>query len=530
MNPTNTKYLDILHEVAGIIESGSGDRLNEILRIIARRLRLARCAISAVDPRDGKIRICAAFGLTAAQIARGEYRRGEGITGRVIARGEAEYVEDIAREPLFLNRTGSRKNTEKVAFICVPILCEGAVKGSLWLDQAPQAEDEIENLLKFFQILATLIGPLLHVKNAPFSEASVKNLGEFIGNSAAMKRIYAQIIQVAPSHLSVLLEGESGTGKELAARAIHRGSPASDGPFIAVNCAALPDNLIESELFGHEKGAFTSAIRIQKGKFELAHKGTLFLDEIGELGQSAQAKLLRALQEHAIERVGGSRLIPVNVRIIAATNRNLSEMVRNGLFREDLYYRLQVFPISLPPLRERIEDIEPLARHFLEEGARLSGEKALQISSRAMAMLKAYKWPGNVRQLMNVLERASLLAAGEDISSLHLPDYLDAGADKESQERQEMDLKSKIESLEKSAIQAELEKSGGHIGIAAQNLGVTERIFSLRLRRYGIDYREYRKKKICQVKEIEGAVAYPESVPKCPSRGKGRKICKNVEK
>ena len=243
---------------------------------------------------------------------------------------------------------------------------------------------------------------------------------KIIGEDRHLRQVTQQLHRAANTDATVLLEGESGTGKELFARALHALSPRADGPFVAINCAAIPDGLLETELFGHEKGAFTGAAARKPGRFEMAHRGTLFLDEIGDLPLALQAKILRALEEKSFERVGGTSSLHVDVRVVAATNRNLKASVAARLFREDLYFRLSVFPITIPPLRERTDDVAILARHFIEKFCREMTKKALLLSPGALDDLRAYAWPGNVRELQNCIERAVILSDGDTIHSRHL--------------------------------------------------------------------------------------------------------------
>lgn len=331
----------------------------------------------------------------------------------------------------------------------------------------------------FFRLACLFMAPLLSAK------ANENGFGQLTGQSEAMRQTLRQIAIVAPSHSTVLIQGESGTGKELAARAIHRAGPRPDGPFISLNCAALPENLIESELFGHERGAFTGAEKMRIGRFEHANGGTLFLDEIGELGPAIQAKLLRALQERAFERLGGMNTIKVDARIIAATNRDLIKMVEKGEFRRDLFYRLNVFPICMPALRDRPEDILPLAARFLRihaPQARFSGEAA--------SLLQRHSWPGNVRELENIIERAALLLGGDTIL---LPEHLPF-LQNESRFGAEttVNLAKRIADLEQEYIIKALALSMGKINKAAGRLGLTERELGLRLKKYGISYKTYR--------------------------------------
>jgi Nif-specific regulatory protein len=311
-----------------------------------------------------------------------------------------------------------------------------------------------------------------------------------IGNSNKMREVYQMISQVCKSNATVLIRGESGTGKELVANSVHYNSHRAKGPFIKVNCAAIPANLIESELFGHEKGAFTGAIKQKAGKFELSHKGTIFLDEIGSIGLDVQANLLRVLQEKEFERVGGHKTLKVDVRILAATNKDLEHAVKDGTFRGDLYYRLNVFPIYMPPLRERKTDILLLADFFLEKYAKENGKEIKRFSTPAIDMLMEYHWPGNVRELENCIERAVLLCDSGVVHSYHLPPTLQTGH--ESDTLPELSLEDAIANLEREMIIDALKNTRGNITSAALILKTTVRKFAYEAKKYGVHYSHYR--------------------------------------
>ncbi len=311
------------------------------------------------------------------------------------------------------------------------------------------------------------------------------NFGEIVGESPVMRRVYRTIQKVAASDTSVLIYGESGTGKELVARAIHFTSPRKDRAFIRVNCGALAEGILESELFGHEKGAFTGALRRKKGRFELADGGTLFLDEIGDIPPNLQVKLLRVLQEREFERVGGEETVKVDVRVIAATHRDLPGDVKTGRFREDLYYRLHILPIHLPSLRERKDDIPLLAKHFLERLAGDMGKASPTLSEDALALLKAYDWPGNVRELENVLERTVVLTEGNQIVPENLaitgPDIPGTKIAQNS-----LDLNTAMDEMEERLIRQALEAAGGVKARAARLLGIKEGALYYKLEKYGL--------------------------------------------
>jgi Nif-specific regulatory protein len=332
------------------------------------------------------------------------------------------------------------------------------------------------------------------------------DFGNIIGESAALREVLAKVEQVAPTISTILLRGETGTGKELVAHAIHINSPREEKPFVRVNCAALAPGVLESELFGHEKGSFTGAMERRRGRFELADGGTLFLDEVGDLPMEVQIKLLRTLQEREIERVGGNETIKVDVRVVSATNRNLEKMIEEGEFREDLYYRLNVFPINLPPLRDRLDDLPVLAHHFVSKFARQMGVAPAGVSADAMAKLREYNWPGNVRELENIIERGMILARGAPLGTTHLdfgrrhmppPNQSGSGpvvaaaAPAAVPAALADDGKSLAERLldsERKEIVAAVEKSRGNIASAARTLGINRSTLYYRLRKHGLEH------------------------------------------
>jgi len=329
--------------------------------------------------------------------------------------------------------------------------------------------------------------------------ASRRGAPQIVGEDPKLKQVTVALQRAASTDATVLLEGESGTGKELFARALHALSPRADGPFVAINCAAIPETLLETELFGHEKGAFTGAAGRKPGKFELAHRGTLFLDEIGDLPISLQAKILRALEEKAFERVGGTSLLHVDVRIVAATNRHLKAAVAARQFREDLYFRLSVFPITIPPLRERPDDITMLTRHFIEKFSKELNKKPLGLADTAIDELRRYPWPGNVRELQNCIERAVILTEGDTIHARHLnlsfrQDAAPAAAQAESAWSQ-IDLsgslgaatKRVIAEVEKRKIEQTLKDAGGHRGHTAEILQISYKQLLGKLKEYGLE-------------------------------------------
>jgi DNA-binding NtrC family response regulator len=312
----------------------------------------------------------------------------------------------------------------------------------------------------------------------------IKNI---VGSSAAMRHVYSQIEKVLSSDITIFISGESGTGKELAAKAIHYGSLRSDEPFIDVNCAAIPEGLQESELFGHEKGAFTGALATHPGKFEQAAGGTIFLDEVGEMSPSAQARLLRVLQERCLQRVGGTKTIDLDVRVISASNRDLEQMVADGSFRQDLFYRLVVFPIELPPLRDRRDDIPLLVDHFIEKYARDAGKRVTGIQPTAIAALKAHSWPGNVRELENVIHRSLLITDGPEITEADLPPGLGvASGDGVGGSSAPISVAMSLDELERAAIEKALKRHGGNLSDVARQLGIGRSTLYRKLEQYGL--------------------------------------------
>ncbi len=397
-----------------------------------------RRAIVSLQTEEGTLEGMCAVGLSREESAKLVFAVGEGIVGRVFASGLPMVVPDIQAEPLFLNRSGAADQSpnDSIAYIATPIKADRRTLGVLTMDRLVTDRSGVfDEDLRLLSMVATLMGQNLLLHRSVSAEQGrlyeesrrlskalkpVYKLDTAIGGSPRMQEVFAEVHQAAPTKTTVLLRGESGTGKEVVARAVHNLSPRKDAPFVRVNCAALTESLLESELFGHEKGAFTGAVNTRKGRFEMAHGGTLFLDEIGDISAGFQAKLLRVLQEREFERVGGTASIRVDVRMVLATNRNLEKMVAAGEFRADLYYRINVVSIFLPPLRERREDIPLMVEHFL---ARFNRENSRQVkvTPRAMKVLSSCYWPGNVRELENCVERTATMAHSEDLTDLSFP-------------------------------------------------------------------------------------------------------------
>ncbi len=501
--------LSMLFEISQILESSLDLRtvVEPVLEVITRCLGMLFTTLTLLNRQTGEISIEAAYGLSPSQKRRGRYKLGEGITGKVIQTGKPAMVPKIAEEPEFLDKTRARRSLKggDISFICVPIKLGREVIGALSADRIASESVSLQETARILSIVASLISQAVRLRRTAQEEREKlmeENLrlqeelkdrfrpSNIIGNSKAMQEVYQLISQVSTSDTTALLRGESGTGKELVAHAIHYASRRAAKPFIKVNCAALPESVIESELFGHEKGAFTGAVSARKGRFELAHGGTLFLDEIGDLSPAVQIKLLRVLQEREFERVGGTETLKTDVRLIAATNRDLEKLIEKEQFRQDLYYRLNVFPIHIPPLRERRTDILLLADHFAEKYSKLSHKDVRRISTPAIDMLMVYHWPGNVRELENCVERAVLLSEDGVIHGHHLPPSLQTAEATGTIPRG--NLEDSLERVERELILDALKSSRGNSAAAAASLGITERIMGLRVRKYGIDARRFR--------------------------------------
>lgn len=480
------------------------EAVEKVLEILDKELGMKRGSIALLEAK-GELTIRYAHGMSDGERERGRYKLDEGVTGRVVSSGKPVVVPMVSKEPLFLNRTRKRDPQKEESFICVPIKNHRKTVGALSITYQFKQNRSFDDSVKLLTIAASMISQSLRLAHLVEQEkaqlvdenALLKrelqakyDFRNIIGNSKEMREIYEQVAQVAHTNTTVMIRGESGTGKELVAHAIHYNSPRASKPFVKVNCAALPESLIESELFGHEKGAFTGAVARKKGRFEMAENGTLFLDEIGDLSPAMQVKLLRVLQEREFERVGGIETVKVNVRLIAATNVDLEQAVQEGKFRSDLYYRLNVFSIYMPTLRERKTDILLLSDHFLEKYAKQNSKRIRRISTPAIDMLMSYHWPGNVRELENIIERASLVCEGNVIHGYHLPPSLQTAEGSGTVTK--MSLDKAVEAFEKDMIQDVLKTARGNRARAARMLDTTERILGYKVNKYGIDCRRFK--------------------------------------
>lgn len=505
---SHEEHLELLFRVSQHLEQSLDlrDVIEPTVQVLAERMGLEWAVLTLLDRQTEEVHIEAAFGLSPQARRRGRYKLGEGITGQVAATGEARVVRRIAEAGDFLGRTGAKARAADLGFVCVPIKLGAEVVGTLGACAQAPDDAELEQHLRALSTVAAMLAQAVRLRQEA-QEAHRQLVDEndrlrraledrfrpsnIIGTSKAMREVYDMVARVCKSDATVLIRGESGVGKELVAQAIHYSSLRAKNPFVRVNCAALPSDLLESELFGHERGAFTGAHRQRKGRFELAHNGTLFLDEVGEFPMTTQVLLLRVLQEKEFERVGSNETIQANVRLIAATNRDLEALVHEGRFREDLYYRLNVYPIRVPSLYERKTDIPLLTDFFIEKYARANNKNIRRVSTAAIDMLMAYHWPGNVRELENCIERASLLADDEVIHSHHLPPTLQTA--EATGTVAQGTLQESLDCLERDLIVDALKVSRGNMAESARRLGISERVMGLRVRRYGIDWRRFRQ-------------------------------------
>jgi len=502
--------------------------IREMLQLMSELLGLNRGRVVLPDaqaPTGGALYIAHAYGLTRDEVARGRYQSGEGITGQVMRSGVGTIVQDIDAEPAFICRAVRRETLPSgtVSFIAVPVMGAHGQLGVLGVHRLRARTRPLSSDLTVLNTMAALIGQVLQVnrlidertavleqenhrlRHALQASSAVRaNPAGIVGRSPLLRQALQQIEHVAMADVSVLLLGESGTGKEMFARALHLQSPRRGAPFVKINCGAIPEALFESELFGHERGAFTGAATARTGRFEQAHGGTLFLDEIGDLPLAMQVKLLRVLQERCVQRLGGQgREIPVDVRLVAATHHDLHQLVEQGRFRADLMYRLNVIPVRLPPLRERREDLPELVRVFTSR-LNQSHQRNVVVGADALAALCAHDWPGNIRQLANVLERLVLLSFDGQID----PTVVARALADEASPGEPMNLApapapalapaaapttatavrgyDRVRPEDRTRIEQALREAGGNRSRAARGLGMTARQLAYRLKVMGI--------------------------------------------
>jgi len=503
-----TSLYKITRQLATSLELS--DCLDKVMSILSEEKSMENGTVTIVNPLTGELEIEVAHGIPAVARKRGKYRVGEGITGRVVATGEPIIVPHIAEEPLFLNKTQTRRKftEQKRSFLCVPVKDGQKIIGALSVDRvyAEGITEEANTDLQFLMVLSSIIAQTviriqkvnrekqhLFTENLKLKrELSEKNkFNHIIGNSVKMQNVYEMIHRVVDSNATVLLRGEPGTGKNLIARALHYNGKRKDSPFVVVNCSVLPETLLEIELFGHEKDSFTGTNERKTGQFEQAEGGTLFLDEIGEISNSVQIKLLNIIQEKNFQRLGSTELINADVRIVAATNRDLENSVKKKTFREDLYYRLNVFPVYIPPLRERRTDILLLAEFFLNKFTKENRKKITRISTSAIDMLIAYHWPGNVRELQNCIEHAVIICDSETIKNYHLPPSLQT-AQSNHNSGKSFSLSVSVENFEKELIIEGLKRNNGNQTKTSKDLDTSLRIINYKIHQYKINPKKYK--------------------------------------
>jgi Nif-specific regulatory protein len=499
-----SSLLDISQALSGTLNLKAS--LSRVLEILEDQHGVSKSYTTLLNEENGEIQVEAANGISPEGM-KTRLVIGEGITGRVIESGKHVVVPQVSREPMLASRGAQKKEAsrQEMTFMCVPVTLNRKAVGALGIYFIFKKDRDYDREVRFFKVVASMIAQALKVRhmvraeqqrlleeNTHLRQELIEryDFSNIIGNSGPMRQVYEQVAQVARTNTTVLIRGESGTGKELIAHAIHYNSMRAKKPFVKVSCAALPDTLIESELFGYEKGAFTGAHARKKGRFEMAEGGSLFLDEIGDLNASTQVKLLRVLQEREFERLGGTETIRANVRLIAATNKDLEQEIAEGRFREDLYYRLNVFMIFVPPLRERKSDVLLLADYFLQKYASEHTKHIKRISTPAIDMLSSYHWPGNVRELENCIERAVLVCDGHAVHGHHLPPTLQTAAASGTVTR--LSLTAAVEAYEKDLIQDALKTTRGNRARAAKMLDTTERILGYKVSKYGIDCSRFR--------------------------------------
>ncbi len=499
-------YLTIIHEASKILSKKNtlNESLKEILKILYSYWDAPISFMALYDNQTGRLKIVESFGMTKKEASKGIFKKGEGVVGSIFKNEVPAVIYDIKSNPKYLNKTRITKRIgNELVFLGVPIKVGGEKFGVLCTYKEKTRTFSHDDAIKMLSTLATLIGLTKKMYERMEEERKFWQeekeillttiskeaiaLNDIIGVSNAISNLKKILLKVAVADSTILITGESGTGKSLIAKTIHKLSPRRNKPFATINCAAIPENLLESELFGYEKGAFTGATSRKRGKFELANGGTLFLDEIGDMPLSLQAKLLNVLQDKEISRLGSELTVPVNVRIIAATNKNIEELISLGNFREDLYYRLNVIPINVPPLRERREDIPLLIDYFLKKFNKIY-KKRISIKKDAIRVMVKYKWGGNIRELENTIERLVIMN-DDDIKSNDLPTYIKENTTDTDFQQQDSCLKDvpmTIENIEKQQIQEALKKTGYVKSKAARLLGYTIRQLDYRIKKYGI--------------------------------------------
>lgn len=499
---TELAVLQKISSAAVRADSGTA-LLEQVLNILSCEMAMLRGTFTLRHGDTFCIEV--SHGLGEAERRRGIYQLGVGITGMVAKTGTPLLVPDISKDSRFLNLTGARSESRGISFLCVPVMHREDVIGTLSIDCEKESLPRLQEKLRFLEIVGSLAAEAVAERQQAGQERDAlkrENLrlreflvekdtpGNFVGNSSLIRGVYEDIRQVSPLDAPVLISGASGTGKELAAAEIHAQSSRAGKPFIKLNCAALPEHLFEAELFGYEKGAFPGANARRVGRIESAQGGTLFIDEIGELSLSAQIKVLRLIQEKIFSRLGSTKESVADVRLIAATSRDLSSLLAQGKFREDLFYRINVFPIMLPELEKRRCDIIPLAEHFVHKFNLRYGKKIKRISTPAINLLVSYTWPGNVRELENCIERAVLTARDECVRSYNLPPSLQNDSVGDTRLRSDdltLPYKTLVDEFERELLVESLKRHEGNMSAAARELRLSARLMHYKVHKLGIE-------------------------------------------
>ena len=501
-----TKELDFLLELSSLL-SNKEINLDEVIGILAGHLNAERIILTILNRESSHIVIEGSYGISESERKKAVYQVGQGVIGQVIQDGLTIMIPKIAMSDEFLNLTHAPTAIDgvDVSFICTPIRYKDENIGTLSFHKVYIGAVSFDYDVRLLKIVGSMIGRTMRRRQEYAEEmeqlrneintlrGELRNRimpDKIKGNSSKMNEVFSLIESVATTDATVLIRGESGVGKELVADAIHYNSLRKGKPFIKVNCAALPESLIESELFGHEKGSFTGATVQRIGRFEAANGGTIFLDEFGDIPASTQVKLLRVLQEREIERVGSTKPIKVDVRILCATNRNLEELIAKDQFREDLYYRINVFPVYIPSLRDRINDIPVLTDFFIDKFNKRHGKSIKRITASAIDTLMVYHWPGNIRELENCIERACILSPDQVIRTHNLPASLQTAASTETMQSGTLDII--LDKMEKQIIMDALISCKGNSAKASEHLGITERMMGIRVKKYDIDTRRFK--------------------------------------
>ena len=515
--------IKLLYEIAMMLSNTTdiSASIEKSMRLLKRNGYLDRCTLFTLSEDFKSVELHTSIDLSVQQQKMATYRLGEGATGLAAQSGEPVVIENIHNNINYLNKMRTI-NTNSISYIAVPIIQDDSIFGVISANIAKDSPLTFDDIVRMLTIVGSLFGGNLatqkrfakeketlselktYYKEEVLSEYKFESI---IGKSSKMQQVFSMLETVSPSDATILVRGETGTGKELIATAVHNLSKRHNEQFIKLNCAAISETLLESELFGHEKGAFTDAKEMRKGRFELADGGTLFLDEIGDITSALQVKLLRILQEQEFERVGGTKTIKTNVRLVAATNRDLEQMVKDGEFREDLFYRLNVIPINLPPLRERYEDVKLLMEHYLKKFMK-EHKKQMQFSKEASEVLLNYPWPGNIRELQNTMERIVLICPNGIVEPSMLNHVLPFNYQKMHMEvevvqapeitpiespishvetHQPMITKSSLQDMEKESIIQALIDNRGIQTKAATQLGMTARQIGYKIRKYNIE-------------------------------------------